>query len=220
MKNAVIQFPGVKKKPAKTKKVRRLDPPKYLDEKSVKLLRRTARDQAILALAKKRTTAITKWAIIDLLTSTGLRAFEAAGLRVGHLELDRRKIFVFGKGRTECHIVIPDSLAKHLRAFLKWKKANGQPVEDDSPLFQGQRGQLTAQGISEIVKGFLRPLGLYRKGMASHCLRHSYATELLRKTRNIALVSRALRHASISTTQIYAHVLDGDMDEAVRGLWG
>lgn len=49
-----------------------------------------------------------------------------------------------------------------------------------------------------------------------HDLRHTFGTRLLRKTRNLKLVSKLMGHASIETTVRYAHVLQDDMEEAVR----
>ena len=51
-----------------------------------------------------------------------------------------------------------------------------------------------------------------------HSLRHSFATRLFSKTRNILLVQRALDHRHISTTEIYAHLNDQDMVEAMELL--
>jgi site-specific recombinase XerD len=48
-----------------------------------------------------------------------------------------------------------------------------------------------------------------------HDFRHDFATKLLRETRNLKLVQRALNHADIKTTTKYAHVLD---DEVAAGL--
>jgi integrase/recombinase XerD len=48
-----------------------------------------------------------------------------------------------------------------------------------------------------------------------HCLRHTFASALLRKTGNLVLVQRALGHASIKTTTRYAHMSDKDLEEAM-----
>ncbi len=52
-----------------------------------------------------------------------------------------------------------------------------------------------------------------------HSLRHTFATHLLRKTGNLELTRKALRHARISTTAtVYSHLADRDVEEAVRDL--
>lgn len=56
------------------------------------------------------------------------------------------------------------------------------------------------------------------KGVHPHMLRHTYATELYRETKDIRLVQKALGHASLATTMIYTHIVDDDMETAMRAL--
>jgi site-specific recombinase XerD len=49
-----------------------------------------------------------------------------------------------------------------------------------------------------------------------HVLRHTFATDLLRETKNIRLTQKALGHASLATTMIYTHVADEELETAVR----
>jgi len=49
-----------------------------------------------------------------------------------------------------------------------------------------------------------------------HGLRHTFATDLLRETKNIRLVQKALGHSDVSTTMIYTHVFDEELEMALR----
>ena len=49
-----------------------------------------------------------------------------------------------------------------------------------------------------------------------HTLRHTFATDLLRDTKNIRLTQKALGHANLTTTQIYVHVFDEESERAMR----
>jgi integrase/recombinase XerD len=49
-----------------------------------------------------------------------------------------------------------------------------------------------------------------------HLLRHTYATDLLRSTKNLRIVQKALGHSNISTTQIYTHIVDSEMEDALK----
>ncbi|WP_158522198.1 tyrosine-type recombinase/integrase [Thioclava sediminum] len=51
-----------------------------------------------------------------------------------------------------------------------------------------------------------------------HDLRHTFATRMLRETKNIKMVSRLLGHSEITTTSRYAHVLDEDLADAIDGF--
>ena len=51
-----------------------------------------------------------------------------------------------------------------------------------------------------------------------HTFRHTFATDLLKETKNIRLVQKALGHADISTTQIYTHIVDTELEKAMKGF--
>ena len=68
-------------------RMRSVDGVKYFNAQQIKLLRRTARDQAEIDEKKGKVTGIREWMVIDLLTSTGLRVSEAANLRCGDLKI-------------------------------------------------------------------------------------------------------------------------------------
>jgi len=56
--------------------------------------------------------------------------------------------------------------------------------------------------------------------VSPHTLRHSFATDLLRETNNLRVVQDALGHEDISTTTIYTHLVNGEVEEAMKGLRG
>jgi integrase/recombinase XerD len=215
----VSRFP---KKVQKRKRVRNVDGIKYFNAKQVKLIRRQARDEAELDDQKGKITGIREWMAIDILTSTGLRVSEAANLRCGDLKLGygESKIFVReGKGKISGHVIVNESLKKHLKQFLNWKKGRGEAIKEDDYLFVGQRGKWTGQAIQQIVKKYLKQLDLYTPGKSVHALRHSYAVELYSKEKNLREVQKQLRHASIQSTLVYADISDENISEQIKGLW-
>ncbi len=221
----IITFPS-KQRVKGTKKsggrIKSVDGVKYFNEKQIKLLRRTAREQAEIDEQKGNVTGIREWMVIDLLTSTGVRVSEAANLRCGDLKIgySESKIYVReGKGRVSGHVVINDSLKKHCRAFLSWKRALGEPLGDDYHLFAGQRGAWTSQAIQQIVKKYLRKCGFYQQGKSVHALRHSYAVELYSKEKDLRVVQKQLRHVSIQSTLVYADVTNETISDQIKGLW-
>ncbi|MGC9018803.1 MAG: tyrosine-type recombinase/integrase [Candidatus Bipolaricaulaceae bacterium] len=56
------------------------------------------------------------------------------------------------------------------------------------------------------------------KRVHPHTLRHSFATDLLRQVGNVEIVRRALGHANLSTTQVYVHLVDADLEAALKSL--
>ena len=109
-------------------------------------------------------------AVIDLLTSTGLRVSEAANLKCGDLRIgySESKIFINeGKCNISGHVIIPEHFKKHLKQYLSWKTEQGEGTGEKDFLFIGQRGHWTSQAIQQIVKKYLRALNLYEKGKSA-----------------------------------------------------
>jgi len=160
--------------------------------------------------------------LIDLLTSAGVRAAEAADARCGDLRAAPGQSALYvrnGKGGKARTVQIPQSLKRHLKNFIRWKAFIGEPVHEDAPLFVGQRGPWRPCAVQQTVKRWLKRLGLYEPGKSAHALRHSYAVALYRRERDLRAVQKQLGHASIQTTQIYADVLEEDLQRQVRDLW-
>lgn len=206
----------------KARPPRTTDTIKYFSRNQIKLLRRTAREQAELDAQKGKITGIREWMAIDLLTSTGLRVSEAANLKCGDLKIgysDSRIFIHNGKGSISGHIIIHEALKKHLKQFLAFKQANGEGIADEDPLFIGQRGKWTSQAIQQLIKKYLKQLNLYEKGKSAHALRHSYGVELYSKEKDLRAVQKQLRHISIQSTLIYADVTEEAIASQIKGLW-
>ncbi|WP_054030486.1 tyrosine-type recombinase/integrase [Desulfatitalea tepidiphila] len=219
----LVQFPN--KTGAKTKKSRprNTDGPKYFTAQQIKALRRTARDAAALAQDKGRVTGIRDWMVIDLLTSTGLRVSEAADLRCGDVMAGYGESAIWirsGKGSVSGTVIIPEGLKRHLKWYINWKEDRNEPTGPDDHIFIGQRGPMTAQALQQIVKKFLKRLGLYQRGKSTHALRHSYAVELYSRERDLRAVQKQLRHVSIQSTLVYADVTKEKIADQVKNLWG
>jgi integrase/recombinase XerD len=68
-----------------------------------------------------------------------------------------------------------------------------------------------------MVKRYAARAGI-EKDIHPHTLRHSFATDLYRQTANIRLAQKALGHANLATTQIYTHIVDEELEGALRSL--
>ncbi len=194
-----------------------------INGQEIKALRRTVRGNAQLSKAKGNVTAQREWLAVDILTSSGLRVSEVVNLRCGDILTGYGQSALFvrdGKGQKSRTVEIGESLKKHLKSFLCWKHGLGENTGENDFLFIGKRGAWSRQAVQQIVKKYLKALGLYENGKSVHALRHSYATELYRKTKDLRAVQKQLGHASITTTQIYADVTADDLQNGVRGMWG
>jgi site-specific recombinase XerD len=221
----VVQFPGTRQASSRDQshKITNIDGVKYYTDQQIKLLRRTVRDQSALDIERGQVTAVREWMAVDLITSAGLRVSEAANIRCGDLRASYGESALFvrdGKGSKSRTVQIPDALKRHLKQFIVWKASKGEPTGPDDFLFIGQRGPWTAQAIQQLVKKYLKSLGLYENEKSVHALRHSYAVEFYKQERDLRALQKQLGHTSIQTTQIYADVTAQDIQKQIRGLWG
>lgn len=141
-------------------------------------------------------------AVLELLYGSGLRVAEVCGLRPADVDLDRRRIVVWGKGAKQRVVPLGRPAAEALGRWM----GHGRPamVTDVSPLdvvFLNRRGG--ALGPRDVRR-------LLDRRAASpthpHALRHTFATHLLDGGADIRVVQELLGHADLGTTQHYTHV--------------
>jgi integrase/recombinase XerD len=189
---------------------------KYMDLDEIRRLRTVAEARKITDLAKGRFQGIHIWMVVDLALSTGLRVSEMAALKVEEVDLKRGALKVVRLKRSKKKaetLPIDKGLLQHLQEYLDWAELK------KGPLFVGQRGPLSAQGLQRIWKRAIKLTGLHKE-LSIHSARHSMAVHLLKKTKNLRQVQKQLGHASPATTaNMYADISFEDMQEGVTGLY-
>ena len=142
--------------------------------------------------------------ILGLLYICGLRRMEVAALDVEKYDADEGTIRVIGKGNKE-RPVFPDNGTK--LAIADWLDIRG-PF--DGPLLLAVRkngvldyknGRLSDQSVYNVIRKRAKQAGV--TACSPHDFRHSFATELLRRDRDVLTVQRLLGHASPKTTERY-----------------
>lgn len=178
--------------------------PAYLDpEQQVTLL--TAMEKEGDALAARDLV------LAKLFLTTGMRLSEALSLDVTDLDLPSKKLTlrqVKGGGQSVkfLNADVTASLSGHLAKRGK----------QDGPLFESAPGRrISTRQVQIRFENWFKRAGLDER-LTVHSLRHTFATRLFGKTKNILLVQRALDHKHIATTQIYAHINDAEMAAAVE----
>ena len=142
------------------------------------------------------------YAVLMLLTRLGLRAGEVARLDLDTLDWHQGEIVIYGKGKTLSRLPLPQDVGQSLGAYLRWR-----PRVDSRALFLRSRAphqRLTQTAITHVVALASKRAGLAR--VSPHKLRHTLATEMLRRGATLAQIAQVLRHRSVTTTAIYAKV--------------
>ena len=149
-------------------------------------------------------------AMVLALLRTGMRIGELLNTRVSDLDLAERKIAIYeaeknGVGRVVC---ISDDAICALEAWLGIRDPN-KPV-----LFYAQgRHTMTYAGARSMFCKYLQRADLAHKGYTLHCLRHTFASELLNAGMRLECVQPLLGHSKIEVTRRYARLTDKTREE-------
>jgi len=146
--------------------------------------------------------------ILELLYATGCRVSELASMNLTDLDLAARSIRVRGKGGKERVVFYGAPAAGVLKECLRSRRelARARGSEAGKALLINRRGQrITVRGIQGIVEKALLASGL-PKPASPHTFRHSFATHLLARGRDIRKVQELLGHTNLSSTQVYTHL--------------
>jgi site-specific recombinase XerD len=175
---------------------------KFLDLEQVKRLLEAPETKTITGLRDR--------AILETLFSTGMRISELVNLdRNQFANIENKKdleLGIVGKGGQPRTVYFSERALFWLKKYLK--KRN----DKEKALFINYKGpknrigkRLTARSIENLVKKYALLSGCPIT-TTPHVLRHSFATDLLRKGVDTRIVQEFLGHKNISTTQIYTHV--------------
>ena len=151
---------------------------------------------------RRRATGRRDYALLTLLARLGLRAAEAAALRVDDVHWRVGEIVVSGKGGTRERLPLPDDVGRALSAYCRRGRRRGRHRQ----LFLQTRapyGALSASSVSGVVLRACARAGLPAVG--AHRLRHSAASALRRAGVPLAQISEVLRHRHQTTTVRYVH---------------
>lgn len=149
-------------------------------------------------------------AMILLLLRTGMRIGELLNTKIRDVRVREQKILIFEaeKNRLGRVVYFSDDAREALEAWLK--------IRDPSTdlLFYGYKGSaLSYPAARMIFVKYLKRAGLNHKGYTLHCLRHTYATDLLNALIPIECLEKLLGHKSLEVTHRYARLSDKTREE-------
>lgn len=154
------------------------------------------------------------YAILTLFLNCGLRLSELVGINLNNIKGDT--LVVYGKGAKERTIYLNNACKKALDDYLRIRPKNH--VKDRNALFLSERNQrISVKTVQHIVKKYIKAAGLDPERYSVHKLRHTAATLMYRHGNvDIRALQQILGHESISTTEIYTHVDNAQIRNAVE----
>ena len=135
--------------------------------------------------------------IIRTIYATGVRVSELCSINIEDIDFEDRIIRVKGKGGKIRTVFIDEDTLQDINHYTSGRISG--------PLFEGQQGKnISPRTVQHIFERYAPA------GITPHKIRHSYASELYRRSKNLRVVQENLGHSSIQTTEVYLHT---DIDE-------
>ncbi len=185
--------------------------PKYLTEnESIRLLTAVLDDKE----SKYRER---DFCIITLFLNCGMRLSELVGISLSDIDRDLRSLRVVGKGNKERIVYLNDACRDAIRKYLNCRGENQTDIKDPNALFLSRLGRrLSNKTVQWMVYKYLELAGLEYKHFSTHKLRHTAATLMYQEGGvDVLALKEILGHSQLSTTQIYTHIGDKKLEEAI-----
>lgn len=149
------------------------------------------------------------YCIIVVFLNSGIRLSELCGINLRDIQEDGR-VVIRGKGRKERIIYFNEACHEAIEEYQASKKIFFENKSyDHNALFLTHVGKrIGPRGIENIVKKRMDAAGFGGRGLSPHKLRHTAATIMYQRSKDIRALKDILGHENLSTTQIYTHVSD------------
>lgn len=157
--------------------------------------------------------------IITLFLNCGMRLSELCGINISDIHDNRLRLL--GKGNKERIVYLNNSCLNAINSYLavlnSGEKIKRSDKEKDA-LFLNRNGKrIGARRVEQIVEDCLKQAGLDGMGISPHKLRHTAATLLYQDAGvDIRVLKELLGHESLSTTEIYTHVSNKQIEDASK----
>lgn len=148
-------------------------------------------------------------AMLETLYATGMRVSELTALDVADFDLARSEMVCGKRPDRERRIPVCDAAINALTKYLTEGRPHLRNATNVSALFLNHRGnRLTRQGFWLILKSYADACGI--ADITPHTIRHSFAVHQLANGSEIRDIQQIMGHMSLSTTQVYQHVIGKD----------
>ena len=186
--------------------------PKYMTvEEAVKLLETVKSDT-------ESKTRVRDYAMITLFLNTGMRLAELVGLNVESFDSELSFVKVLGKGNKERVIYLNRAAQNAVIEYLR-VRLDPKFISSSTHAFfiSGREQRISAKTVQYIVYKYLKMAGFGTRGLSVHKLRHTAATLMYQSGKvDIRVLKDVLGHEQLNTTQIYTHVVNRNLEEAVE----
>lgn len=158
------------------------------------------------------------YAITTLFLNCGMRLAELCGINLTDINFDECQMNVIGKGNKERTIYLNKACVHAINEYLSVRPKDNLTADGKNALFLSERRQrISRRTVQDIIYKELKQAGLDTSKYSVHKLRHTAATLMYQYGNvDIRALQELLGHESISTTEIYTHVSNNQVRNAVE----
>ena len=167
---------------------------------------------------KESKTRERDYAIITLFLNCGMRLSELVGINLNDIDREFRSLRVLGKGNKERIVYLNDACRSALHRYLKIRLSEKYKKINTNALFVSkQYKRISNKTVQWLVYKYLSLAGLDYKHYSTHKLRHTAATLMYQTGKvDVRVLKEILGHEQLNTTQIYTHVSNKGMEDAIN----
>ncbi|XWO13375.1 site-specific tyrosine recombinase XerD [Candidatus Hepatincola sp. Pdp] len=157
--------------------------------------------------------------MLEVLYATGLRVSELVSLKISAFLVDDEVLLVKGKGSKERIVPLTSIAYQKLKEWLglRWQHYK-KSTKNEYYIFPSNRstqGHISRERFAQLLKELAGKCNIDYKRVSPHVIRHSFASHLLNNGANLTTIQNMLGHADIATTEIYTHVLESKLQDAI-----
>lgn len=157
------------------------------------------------------------YCIITIFLNCGIRLSELVGLNISDIDFYENRMKVLGKGNKERMIYLNSACVDALNKYLEVRQSNEKAASEPALFISNQNKRISKRRVQQIVENTLQAAGLDGKGFTTHKLRHTAATLIYQYGDvDVLTLKELLGHASVATTQIYTHINNESVRNAVE----
>ncbi len=175
----------------------------------------TLEDSITLLNSVENRNAARDYCILTLFLNCGMRLAELVNINITDIRGD--SLVVIGKGNKERTIYLNEACLTALETYMPVRNQQTPTARDKNALFLSERNQrISRRTVQYTVEKYVKKIGLDPHKYTTHNLRHTAATLMHQAGVDIRVLQEILGHKQLSTTEIYTHINNDQIRNAVQ----
>ncbi|KQL36166.1 recombinase XerC [Psychrobacillus sp. FJAT-21963] len=189
-----------------------LESPKIGKKKPIYMNQQEA--EQFIAAIRRNNHYYRNFSMVMFFLNLGIRVSELCNLNINSIQ--GNLLSVIGKGDKERTVFMNNVCLRSLEIYKEKERKYIHGASNLEALFLSQKGtRLTRQTVAKIIKQIKEDAGIQKEKITPHKLRHTSATIMYKNGADIRSLQHILGHTSVSTTQIYTHVEDKEIQQVI-----